>query len=254
MGLAGPQQSTLPLLGTSPSTWPVVAAAAVDTQVACGGFDFELQGQRSSPWFLGSRPGWEATDPSPEPLGVKPRRKGALSTQYRPQSCPEYRALLSPGSRGTRSGFSAAYPRISSSACPAGHSPLPHSFTCLASAGPMCLPPALEEPGECGDWSESSRPTEGPRGVPGTAAHVCSQGAHRGLPQCVRARPWKGAHAGSPRAQAPSLALVHTLSQGRRPCAVHNLNTWTRQPSATAPPQAQRKTKSREQKRLLLVK
>lgn len=214
--------------------------------MACGGFHFELQGQCSSPWVLGSGLAWEAADPSPEPLGVKPRRKGALSTQHRPQNGPEYRTLLSPGSQGARSGFSAVHPRVSSSVCPACHPPLPHSFTCLASAGPISLPTALKEPGECGGRSES--------GGQQTNLSAHTPGACRGLPQRVRARPCQGAHPSSPRAQAQSFTLVHMPSQVRRPCAVHHLNTCARQPSATSPPfpQAQRKTKSLEQKRLLV--
>lgn len=45
--------------GTPSFTWPVVAAGAVDTQVATGGFNFGLQGQCSTHWSLGPGLGWE---------------------------------------------------------------------------------------------------------------------------------------------------------------------------------------------------
>lgn len=97
-----------------------------------------------------------------------------------------------------------------------------------------------------GTGSESHRQTEGPQGVP---EHRCTW-VCRGLPECVQARPRvQGARPAphKPGSESSHLcthshaeqfmsALTTVPPQARHPCAVHQLNSWTNQPSAASLP------------------
>lgn len=114
-----------------------------------------------------------------------------------------------------------------------------------------------------GMGSESSRQMEGPQGVPSTAARVCpcvpgvcpgqaverlAPAPHKHRPKCSRLS--IHFHIG----QFIS-TLTTTPSQARHPCAVHNLNACTNQPSAASSsfPQARHQIKSMGQKTWLLL-
>lgn len=141
------------------------------------------------------------------------------------------------------------------------HYPLLHSFTYLAST--CSLSPAS------GLGSKSSRQTEGPQGVPSTVARVCVHACQ----ECAGAslNVSSPGHGKGPRPSSPQARILtfvhkissrtvyvytdnHVLTQARHPCAVHNLNTCTNQPSAASLPfpQAQCQIKCLEQKTWLL--